>query len=91
VHAEPLLSQAPVLSQVCGCWPLHWALPGAQEPAQTPLTHAWLVQATGLPHAPAVLHVSVLLPEHCTLPGVHDPVQPPDTQAELLQVSDEPH
>ena len=82
---------ARALSQVCGCWPLHCALPGAHEPAHTPFTHAWLVQAVGVPQVPEVPHVSVLLPEHWTLPGVQVPVQAPLTHACPLHDTAEPH
>lgn len=27
-HAEPMSCHVPVWSQSCGCWPLHWRVPG---------------------------------------------------------------
>jgi hypothetical protein len=57
------------------------------DPVQTPFTHAWLVQAAGVPQVPELLHVCTLLPEHWCAPGVHEPVQAPDTQAEPEQAA----
>jgi hypothetical protein len=38
-HAEPVFCQVPVLSQVCGCWPLHCTAFGVQTPEQIPALH----------------------------------------------------
>jgi hypothetical protein len=37
--------------------PEHFVDPGAQTPWQTPLTHAWLVQATAALKLPVMSHV----------------------------------
>ena len=59
-----MFCQAPLVLQVCGCWPLHWVLPGAHVPVHIPPTHAWFEHATAEPHAPDQLQVSTPLPEH---------------------------
>jgi hypothetical protein len=90
-QAAPLFCHAPLVLQDCGCWPLHCAAPGVHDPVHIPLTHAWFVQATGVPQLPEVLHVCTPLPEHCNEPGAHDPAQTPDTQACPPQVTAVPH
>jgi hypothetical protein len=59
--------------------------PGAQVPVHAPLTHAWLVQATGELQAPVAVQVSTPLPEHVVWPGAHTPVHTPLTHVLLLQ------
>jgi hypothetical protein len=59
---------------------------GVHMPAQTPLTHAWLTQGTGVSNVPVLLQVCVaLLLAHSTVPGEHVPVHAPPTHAMLLQ------
>jgi hypothetical protein len=39
-----------------------------------PLTHAWFVHGSGLPHDPLAWQVSTALPQHCVAPvGLHAP------------------
>jgi hypothetical protein len=90
-QAEPELCQAPVLSQVCGCWPLHRVAPGVHTPVHEPDTHAWLVHADAVPHCPCELQVWTPLPEHLTAPGVHTPEQAPEMHAWLEHVTGLPH
>lgn len=83
--------QAPWLLQVWGMVPEQLVAPGAQTPVQTPLTHAWLVQATGAPHVPEELHVCTPLPEHILLPAVQTPSHLPDTHVAEPQETAVPH
>lgn len=59
---------------------------GAHTPWQAPLTHAWLVHVTGLPHCPLELHVCTPLLEHCFVPGTQTPMHvPAPEQADWTQ------
>jgi hypothetical protein len=56
-HAAPLFCQVPVLSQVCGCDPVHWVAPGVQLPVQVPLWQTYAHVDPVFPHVPVLLHV----------------------------------
>jgi hypothetical protein len=58
----------------------HCFVPGVHTPAQTPLTHAWLVHAAPSCHDPLASHVCTTGPLHCFVPGVHVPAQAPPLQ-----------
>jgi len=89
-HALPLFCQAPLASQVCGCWPLHWVCPSAHDPWQAPFTHVWFAHAAAFCQLPAALHVCGWLPLHWMAPGLHEPVHTPPTHAELVHITAAP-
>jgi hypothetical protein len=77
VQAAPVFCQVPVLSQVCGCCPVHCLFPGVQVPLQVPVVPLQtLGQAVPVfCQAPVVSQVCGCWPLHCLSPGVQAPVQ----------------
>jgi hypothetical protein len=81
-HAAPLLCQAPVALQFCGCWPVHCSWPGAHEPVHTSLMHVWLTHAAPTVQVPDALQVSGwFAAEQPVCSGVQTPTQLPPTHA----------
>lgn len=85
------LSQVPWLLHVCGMVPEQFEAPGAQIPAQAPLTQACPEHTTAAPQVPFASQVCTPFPEHWVEPGLQTPVHAPFAQARPVQSLAEPH
>jgi hypothetical protein len=92
LHAEPMLTHAPLALHICGCVPLHPSAPGLHA-THASFRHAGArpVHGTGVPQAPPVVQVAMPLPEHSVWLGEHTPEHTPPTHVWLAHATSLPH
>jgi hypothetical protein len=77
-QAAPAVVHCPVMSQLCGCWPLHWTAFGVQTPVHVPPMHAYGHDAPVPCQLPS-WQVCGSWPMHSVAPGPQTPTHAPET------------